>query len=234
MQRMYNFDKWMNLGDGQGLRFAGNRPRQVRLEVNAPQETRLYVEDDDDTGVCNFLALVKGRDTIEWSASGAFILRADGGDVSIYTADGADISLELEAPVSFTKIVERRKRNPELEQVLAVLNRTMEERIAQATREIERRQASREQPGRMARSLPSGTAFNANQGVPGDGQPGARSGDETGPGASGGAPGAPGGGREGEPASGDDGAGKLRRGSKKAGGPPVSENGTVPEPTDAS
>lgn len=233
MQRMYNFDKWMNLGDGQGLRFAGNRPRQVRLEVNAPQETRLYVEDDDETGVCNFLALVKGRDTIEWSASGAFILRADGGDVSVYTADGADISLELEAPVSFTKIVERRKRNPELEQVLAVLNRTMEERIAQATREIERRQSYRES-GRMARGLPPGTVVHADQGVPGNGEPGTGAGGETGASASGGAPGAPGGGREGEPSAGDDRAGKLRRSSKKADGPPVSENGPLQEPADAS
>lgn len=135
MQRMYNLDKWTRLDEGEALSFDNPRPRNVRLEVNAPQETALYVA--DGSGEVHFLALVKGRDTLEFGSSGAFQLTVEGSGLMVYTADGADISHEELGAVSFTKVVERRRRNPELEQLAYMMQQNMERRLAQSEREIE-------------------------------------------------------------------------------------------------
>lgn len=148
MQRIFNIDKWTRLSEGQGLEFSNPRPRNVRVEVNAPSKAAIYCIDGD--GEAHFLALVEGRDTIEFGSTGAFTLSVEGPDVMIYTADGADISSVVVAPVVFTKIIERRRRNPELEHIAAVMARNMERRLEQQADEIrrqfERREALLRQP----------------------------------------------------------------------------------------
>lgn len=137
MQRIFNTNKWTTLAEGQGFTFSSSRPRTVRLEVNAPQEVRLYVSDGDQ-GEIEFLALVKGRDTVEFVTSGQMALHAEGGDVMIYTADGDDVSSIVEAPVIFTKIVERRRRSPEVEYMIAAMNANVNRRLEQQAHELER------------------------------------------------------------------------------------------------
>lgn len=161
MQRMFNLDKWDRLAEGQSLKFINDRPRTVRLEVNAPVKSALYVV--DHTGEVHFLALVEGRDTIEFSSGGAFELTVEGADVLVYTADGADISNKIVAPKIFTKIVERRRRNPELEYMAAVMQRNME-------RNLEKQWAEREQT--LLRSIEARAPVAAPAGVP-DGAPAA-------------------------------------------------------------
>lgn len=135
MQRMFNLDKWERLKEGEGLEFSNPRPRNVRLEVNAPVRTALYVVDPE--GEVHFLALVEGRDTVEWGSSGAFQLTVEGADVMVYTADGADIAQRVIAPVIFTKIAERRRRNPELEYIAHQMQLNMERRLEQQAGELE-------------------------------------------------------------------------------------------------
>lgn len=138
MQRMYNLSKWLEVKEGDQINFTGSRPRTVRLEVNAPGEVALYVLPFDDLdqdgeplfGSPIFLALVKGRDVIEFSPDGAFAVTPEGGSCYFQTADGDVVHVEVVAPVSFTKIVERRRRDPVLEQMMYEAQRNAEKRMA--------------------------------------------------------------------------------------------------------
>lgn len=136
VQRIYNLDKWRRLDADTEIHFAKGRPRTVRIEVNAPQKTALYVSDKE--GECAFLALVEGRETVEFSAPGEFRLQADD-PVMILTADGDDISFQPSTAPSFTRIVERRVRNPDLELMMAKAHANMERRFAEQLGEFQRR-----------------------------------------------------------------------------------------------
>lgn len=137
MQKMFNLTKWRGIEEGEVITFADTRPRTVRLEVNAPTEVQLFIGSGDAD--MDFLALVKGRDVIEFSAEGAFSLTVDGGMCNIYTADGDDISVHAVDPVSFTRIVERRQRNPELEHMMMVMQINVEKRLAQQAEDFQLR-----------------------------------------------------------------------------------------------
>lgn len=138
MQRIFNLDKWRTITEGEAIRFAGKwGERVIRLEVNARDKVRLFVQEDGDEPA--FLALVEGRDLIEFTAKAGFDLMVDGGECSFYTADGQDWSIADVGEETFTKIVERRQRNPELELMMAMAQRNMEERLATQGQELERR-----------------------------------------------------------------------------------------------
>lgn len=136
MQRMFNLTKWRWMTDGEVMTFAGSGARLVKLEVNSPDKCRLFITHGGKT---EFLAQVEGRDTIEFSIEGPFEVVAIGGELAFYTADGADWSVEPVDDQTFTRIVERKMRNPELELMMALANRNMEKRLEAAQRETERR-----------------------------------------------------------------------------------------------
>lgn len=140
MQRILNMNAWRMLGDGEALAFTGENPRQVRLEVNAPDVARLYV------GIGNesmFLARVSGRDVIEFSVDTKFDLIVMGGECAVYTADGQEWAVKSVDNQTFTRIVERRQRNPELELMMLQATRNMEKRAALQMEEMERRLKAR-------------------------------------------------------------------------------------------
>lgn len=137
MQRIFNLDKWRTILEGEFIEFLSDRPRTVRLEVNARDRVRLFVQQEG--GEPAFLAIVEGRDTVEFSANGAFDLYVEGGECAVYTADGDDWSVAEVDAVTFTKIVERRIRNPELELMMAITRQNMETRLAAQSAEMERR-----------------------------------------------------------------------------------------------
>lgn len=159
MQRMFNLNKWALLREEQALAFSNPRARNVRLEVNAPVKTALHVVTAD--GEVQFLALVEGRDTLEFGVSGKFSLTVEGADVWVYTADGDDISAKVVEPKIFTKIVERRRRNPELEQIAALMQRNMERRLEQQSAELEQL-FERRAAALAANSVGAGAAGNAS------------------------------------------------------------------------
>lgn len=147
MQKIYNVENWVVIEPGQVLEYPADRPRLVRLEVNAAAESQLYMLNASNEAF--FLALVKGRDTIEFVSSGKFSLSVAENACSVYTVDGSNISHTVEAPVSFTRIVERRRRNPELEiiaaQMAANMNRIIEQQANEREAEYARRERAREQ-----------------------------------------------------------------------------------------
>lgn len=142
MQRLFNLSKWAVLEEGKAISFNGSKPRLVRLEVNAPGECFLYVSQENDARVdsdpeVNFLARVVGRDTVEFHVGGGgFTLMVEGGSCNVYTIDGDDPSFVNLTPTVFTKLVERRARNPEFERMAQIMQLNVERRLAQQRQEL--------------------------------------------------------------------------------------------------
>lgn len=149
MQKMYNLDKWTTLTGQHAILFARDQPRMVTLQVNAPQETRLFVA-CEVTDQVYFLALVKGRDTVTFGVAGRFkLLCDDDSEVNIFTDDSALVHLEPVDRTSLTTIVERRKRNPEFEAMMHIMQMNVERRLAEQSQEFERRIAARASVGAL-------------------------------------------------------------------------------------
>lgn len=189
-QRLFNLSKWSFLEEGTGLYYWNPRPRPVVLELNCPDEIRLYIAQDrldvennpkkrvdeeagrtpnpgqwsrldlpgegdpkseqsapslDDGRVVTFLALVKGRDRVEFFSDGAFELIAEGGSVYVYTADSTDIALRVVAPVIFTRIANRKQRNPHLEMMEYQMRMNQQRMQNELLGEMERRERALEQ-----------------------------------------------------------------------------------------
>lgn len=142
VQRLFNIEKWINVGEGQSWSLAGDKVRVIRVEVNAPDRVRLFVIDETDD--VRFLATVLGRDTIEFVAASTVRLFVEGGSIDIYSVDGDDPSFTVAAPKIFTKIMERRRRNPELEAIALQMNANMERRLAQQADDLRRLVINRE------------------------------------------------------------------------------------------
>lgn len=133
MLRIRDLTKWLRLNGGSKLDFAAGKPRLIRLEVNAPTETRLDLIDEH--GEVFFLALVKGRDTVEFETAGAFSLASDADEVYVYTAEAEIVHSIVEAPESFTRIMQgRRTRNPEMEALIHQMNRNFERQLEKQAR----------------------------------------------------------------------------------------------------
>lgn len=153
MQRLFNVTKWRRLCEGQALPFSSERPRVVRLEVNAPRKVGLYIL-DVPSGDTVFLALVEGRDTVEFHVGGAFSLVADG-EVYVYTPQGEVIHHVSDDPEIYTRIVERKAMNPEIAAIQRAMNINIERRLAAQRDEfnaaIRRMQSDRKVAARAAR-----------------------------------------------------------------------------------
>lgn len=141
MQRIFDVGKWQQCEAGKAVNFSKSEPRKVRLDVNAPDTVKLFYSDGNGE-VC-FLARVTGRDVIEFFAQGEFAITADGSDFWFATVDGEDFSFAIPDAVAFTKIAERRPRNPEFELMQWHANRNMELRMEQLRQELDAKWSQR-------------------------------------------------------------------------------------------
>jgi len=92
--------------------------RTVRLRVNAPETTAIYlqqVDKTDGTVLDVFLARVEGQDEIQFDVFGDYKIFTSGTELWFDTLDGTRPDVEPVDATSFTNIVERQARNPELE-----------------------------------------------------------------------------------------------------------------------
>lgn len=129
VQKIKDLSKWFVLEAGSKLELPNDRPRMIRLEVNTPYKARLDLIDPD--GVPMFLALVEGRDTIEFEAPGACSIASDAPELYLYSSEGEVVHSVVEAPESFTRIMAgRRQRNPEMELLAQTMNRNFERQLA--------------------------------------------------------------------------------------------------------
>ena len=139
MQKFNELSKWQRLAAGEVATFASSAVRRVRLDINSPGHAEMTIEQDGAA----FVFHVHGREVVEFVAEGPFALHSSE-DVWIYTADGKDWSVQPVDDTTFTKIVERRERNPQVEYMMALANENMERRLAEQARSYDALLAARD------------------------------------------------------------------------------------------
>lgn len=135
MQRMFQLTDWVEVLDGGKLPLPGEA-RKIVLQVNAPQETVLTISLEDLGSPEKFLALVKGRDTLEFYVPGNVNIRVDGDCYFTGTEMGEPAYEVDDDPEIFTRVAVRKQRNPELEALMhkqtlnfqRMLNQQLDER----------------------------------------------------------------------------------------------------------
>ena len=159
--KLNSLARWSALAPEQAIVFAGSdvAERRVRIDFNLEAATSFFIVDND--GVEGFLcALPQGQETIEFNALGTFRVYAENGSgvVHYVSADLEPTFSEIVDPVIFTKIANRRHRNPELEEMMFRMNQNLERRLAQQADEFEaafERRRMEEENGRSAETVVS-------------------------------------------------------------------------------
>lgn len=145
MQRILSVYDWQRLPSEEQIVINSDVPGQrlVRLRVNAPAPVALYVQLPDIVDPV-FLAQVNGLDMIEFNVEGSYKLFAFGGELWFDTLDGTRADVEAVDPTSYTSIVERKARNPELEimerKMAENLDRRMSILIGQVSAQLEEKE----------------------------------------------------------------------------------------------
>lgn len=154
--KLHSLDRWKTLERGEAIMFekmSNDGERRVRLHLNLAGRTTFYVEGPKGP---RFLCVAgPGLETVEFAVSGKVAVMADeaAGEVQYQTAEGEPTFATVVDPVIFTKIANRRHRNPELEEVMYRMQLNMERRLAQQATEIEaafERRRKEEENGRPA------------------------------------------------------------------------------------
>lgn len=136
-----NVSKWSRLPIASALELSGETPRKVRLELNTTMPTHVVAIDNKDQE--RFLAMVNGLETLEFITDGPVAIACTTeGEVWYFTQDGDNDAIELPLEVPFTKIAQRRHRNPELELLMYKQQQNIERRLAQQQNEFEERLAA--------------------------------------------------------------------------------------------
>ncbi|THF60017.1 hypothetical protein [Ollibium composti] len=161
--KMDSVVRWTLLNSGEVINFdkpGGDGERRVRLNLLLENKTRLYLENGDGP---RLLAVAgPGRETIEYSIAGVHAVypEPDVGEVYYQSAETEPAYAEVVDPVIFTKIAQRRHRNPELEEMMFLMNQNMERRLAQQSAEIEaayQRRRAEEEAARAAETVVTDT-----------------------------------------------------------------------------
>lgn len=127
MYNLGNVERWMKLAPKSIMNLPDAHPRRIRLNVNAANETKLYRTIDG--GELVFLAVVKGLEVVEFNTSGKVGIVADSDDLFIYTAELEPTFVEIPDAESYTEIVQRKERNPDLEYITYQMNLNAERRM---------------------------------------------------------------------------------------------------------
>lgn len=118
-----------------------------------------------------------GRDTIDFAVDGPFWLVPDGGEIYVYSQDSQQHEVHIDAPEVFTRIANRKARNPQLELMMWAQRQNMEVRFAALAADAERRIIAAEEgakakyaPPRQSRS-PFAGRYVQPVGTEGEGEP---------------------------------------------------------------
>ncbi|MCZ7500836.1 hypothetical protein [Agrobacterium sp. ST15.13.015] len=189
--KLNSLSRWLSLDSTKAILFSGtaDAERCVRIQFNLEAVTTFYIgKDEADADL--LCTIGPGQETVEFYARGDFYVFAekDAGMVKYQSADLEPTFSEVVDPVIFTKIANRRHRNPELEEMMFRMNQNLERRLAAQAHEFEaalERRRMEEENGRPAETVISnapGAASSAASGeVPAQGAGGEKSG-ETAPG----------------------------------------------------
>lgn len=142
MQRLKNLEMWKQLEPGKTIALVGLGGKRM-IHVNAPSKTALWYfvteADGQPKTPPRFLALVEGLDAIHFEVSGRIEITTDESSVMLYSTEFLAKSEKVLDPVIFTKIAERRARNPELEKIMHAMEKNLTRRAALQMAELERR-----------------------------------------------------------------------------------------------
>ena len=141
MKNLKDVNKFVLAKPGEALSLVeGEFPREVRLEVNAESACHLALR--TDAGEPRFLAVVEGRETVLFTIEGPTeVWPTCDGQVWWWTVELEDAAVVSDAE-TYTKIAERRARNPELERVARKMQENADRRMAALMREMDAKFAS--------------------------------------------------------------------------------------------
>lgn len=130
--------RWSVLDGAEAISFEGTgaAERRVRIDFNLESVTTFFIGDVDGE---NFLCTIgPGLETVEFNVSGAFKVYAEeGSGIVHYQCSGQEpVAVEIVDPVIFTKIAQRRTRNPELEEMMHRMQLNVERRMASQAEEL--------------------------------------------------------------------------------------------------
>lgn len=154
--KLHSLSRWLPLNQGEAIVFnksSGTGERRVRLHLNMARQTTFFVEDGD--GARLLTTTGPGLETIEFSAAGKVAVFAEDGAAEVHyqTSEYEPTHVRVVDPVIFTKIANRRHRNPELEEMMFRMNQNIERRLYQQSLELEaafERRRKEEENGRPA------------------------------------------------------------------------------------
>lgn len=163
--RLGSLTKWHRIASGEAVHFPGKKTRTVIVEVNSPgvatywvtlhdkdqrtlkaQEAEEAQRTREEVDYSDYLVgTVRGRGSIEFSVTGSFDLYPDGCDEAyIYSHDNLKMVNHVVAPLVYTRIANRRMRNPEQERIEWELKQNQRRFLEELSLEQERRLADME------------------------------------------------------------------------------------------
>jgi len=175
--KLNSLSRWHELAEKNALMFeqgAANGERRIRLNLNLPRRMSFFIEDDAGS---RFLASAgPGFETIEFSHFGKFAVFSedDSGPIQYQTSETEPTHVEVVDAAIFTKIANRRHRNPEMEEMMYRMQLNMERRLAQQAGEIEaalERRRREEENGRAVEKVVSNAPGATGAGSGGDAVP---------------------------------------------------------------
>lgn len=168
MINLKDMTAWRPLETGEVLEYRARRPRPVKLEVNTDRPVALMIALGAQAP--QLLALVEGRQTISFVVPGEYQLLhlTEGATVWCYSADGTVVHRPNLVEEAYTRIHQRKARDPEMEYMMYSMNKNLERRMAQHAAELERKYAINSRAGNSGGDRqPAGGG--AGQQAPGEG-----------------------------------------------------------------
>jgi hypothetical protein len=130
---------WQPLGLGEVLEFGAEKPRRVKVQINATGPVEVYARDAEGKEV--LLGASEGLFEVNWTVAKTcpFVVISDNHDTVVYirsaTADQRVAKRELEA---FTDIAPRARRNTEVDRLVQVMKLNEARREQQYREMVER------------------------------------------------------------------------------------------------
>lgn len=127
MIRIHDVAGWTRCVPGKEIVLAGDKGRKIILEANCPEPTRFDLVGGDDK--VTFLAVIHGLDAIEFYSDDPHVVIAPTTDADfwVFTNDGEYVGYEPDRSPpeqggiggTYTRLMQRRARNPEFERLQA-------------------------------------------------------------------------------------------------------------------
>lgn len=135
MQKIDNLSKWRLVEAGDKMIMEKRRARKITLHLNGPFQTALYVKQAQEKAV--FLATFMGRETVVFTAKGKVEVVSDQ-DYYVHTSEN-ETFVGLKDGEKFTRMMVRRERDPQYEEMEYRMRLNMERRFAAQAKELEKR-----------------------------------------------------------------------------------------------